>query len=156
GLINYFEARAVVRYLEGLLTDQRFRAAALEWRRQAGCLGNPLDCESASLGAGAGCPSVHSPLCARMSPYVCQAELIRLLIAQSHALAMSDVRVEIGLPTDFRQRECLVGLVSLTRSHTHRAVTYGEGPGALALALTRAAGRLVVFADPGTLARRTV
>jgi hypothetical protein len=156
GLINYFEARAVVRYLEGLLTDQRFRAAALEWRRKAGCLGNPIDCESASLGTVAGCRPVHSPIVAVMTPYVSQAELIRLLIAQSHALAMSDVRVEIGLPTDFRQRECLVGLVSLTRSHTHRAVTYGEGPGALALALTRAAGRLVVFADPGTLARRTV
>jgi hypothetical protein len=64
------------------------------------------------------------------------------------------VRIEIGLPADFHQRECLVALVSLTRSHTHRAVSFGEGPQQLVVALTRAVSRLWVFGDPGTLARR--
>jgi hypothetical protein len=44
--------------------------------------------------------------------------------------------------------------LSLTRSHSHRAVPLGEDPAWLPLALTRAAGRLVLFADAGTLARR--
>jgi superfamily I DNA and/or RNA helicase len=63
--------------------------------------------------------------------------------------------LEVGVPALFRQRECPVVLVSLTRSHTHRAVSYGEGPQALALALTRARDRLLLFGDPGTLVRRS-
>jgi len=46
-------------------------------------------------------------------------------------------------------------LVSLTRSHTHRAVTFGDSPQTLALALTRARDRLLLFGDPGTLVRRS-
>jgi superfamily I DNA and/or RNA helicase len=48
-----------------------------------------------------------------------------------------------------------VVLVSLTRSHTNRAVPFGEGPAHLVLALTRARARLILFGDPGTLARRS-
>jgi hypothetical protein len=44
--------------------------------------------------------------------------------------------------------------VSLTRSHGHRAVTYGDEPGLLPLALTRARQRLILIGDAGTLARR--
>jgi hypothetical protein len=42
----------------------------------------------------------------------------------------------------------------LTRSHSHRAVSYGDDVHHLALALTRSRSRLLVFGDPGTLARR--
>src|SRR5262249_37731605 len=55
----------------------------------------------------------------------------------------------------FYQREALVTLLSLTRSHTHRAVTYGDNPYQLSVALTRASARLLVFGDVGTLARRS-
>jgi hypothetical protein len=64
------------------------------------------------------------------------------------------MEVEVGTPDQFRQRECLTALVSLTRSHPHRPVSFGEGPRALALALTRARGRLFIYGDPGTLVRR--
>jgi hypothetical protein len=47
-----------------------------------------------------------------------------------------------------------VVLVSLTRSHGHRAVAFSDSADELVLALTRARSRLVVFADAGTLARR--
>jgi superfamily I DNA and/or RNA helicase len=48
-----------------------------------------------------------------------------------------------------------VVLVSLTRSHSHRAVAYGECPAALELAMTRARRLLVLVGDPGNLARRS-
>ena len=86
---------------------------------------------------------------------VVPVELLGLLIGRSAALKNTPVRIELGVPSAFRQRECQVALVSLTRSHTHRAVSYGEGPHALALALTRAAARLLLFGDPGTLVRRS-
>jgi hypothetical protein len=63
--------------------------------------------------------------------------------------------VKVDVPAAFRQRECLLGLVSLTRSHTHRAVSFGEEPQQLALALSRARARLMLFGDPGTLVRRS-
>ena len=45
-------------------------------------------------------------------------------------------------------------IVGLTRSHGHRAVTYGDEPGLLPLAITRARQRLILVGDAGTLARR--
>jgi superfamily I DNA and/or RNA helicase len=86
--------------------------------------------------------------------YPAQVELIRRLVRDLVARTPAAVRVEVGLPSDFHQRECLAALVSLTRSHTHRAVPFGEGPQQLVEALTRAVSRLWVFGDPGTLARR--
>ncbi len=85
--------------------------------------------------------------------YAAQAELIRRLLAQATGGVCHGV--EVGTPADFRQRDCPIVLLSLTRSHTHRAVAYGEGPRLLALALTRARRKLLVFGDPGTLLRRT-
>jgi superfamily I DNA/RNA helicase len=46
-------------------------------------------------------------------------------------------------------------LVSLTRSHSHRAVPLGEEPRHLEVALTRARDRLILLGDPGTLLRRS-
>jgi superfamily I DNA and/or RNA helicase len=86
--------------------------------------------------------------------YPAQAELIRRMIRQSPRLAARGPEVEVTVPGAFRQRESPVVLVSLTRSHSHRAVSFGEGPQTLALALTRARERLIIFGDPGTLARR--
>jgi predicted nuclease with TOPRIM domain len=83
--------------------------------------------------------------------YLGQAELIRRL-ADKASLPKS---IEIMTPATFRHRQSDVVLVSLTRSHVHRAVSYGEAPEALATALTRARTKLILFGDPGTLARRT-
>jgi hypothetical protein len=60
----------------------------------------------------------------------------------------------IDVPAAFAEEEFDTVFVSLTRSHAHRAVCFGEGPAQLALALTRGRRRLVVFGDAGTLARR--
>jgi superfamily I DNA and/or RNA helicase len=88
-----------------------------------------------------------------MALYAAQVELIRQLVQQSPTLAGAPLAVD--LPTAFRERECGVVLLSLTRSHAHRAVPFGDDPQLLTLALTRARCRLVLFGDPGTLARRS-
>lgn len=132
GYVNYLEAQAVVRALEKLVTEPALRSAA----------------------AHAGCgPS--RPAIGVLALYPAQAELIRILMRQTPALVNSEVCVRVEVPATFREGECLVVLVSLTRSHTHRAVSFGEGPEQLARALTRARARLIVFGDPGTLIRRT-
>jgi hypothetical protein len=132
GLVNFLEAQAVVRYLEALLADAPFQAEAARWQRTG-----------------------RGPAVAVIALYPAQAELIIRLMQRCPALAGGTVEVEVGVPGTFRQRECHTALVSLTRSHTHRAVSYGDQPASLVLALTRAARRLVLFGDPGTLARRS-
>jgi superfamily I DNA and/or RNA helicase len=86
--------------------------------------------------------------------YPAQAELIRQLVRRNPKLSSAAAALHIDVPAAFRQRECDVAVVSLTRSHGHRAVPFGDGPAALLLALTRARRRLVLVGDPGTLARR--
>jgi hypothetical protein len=93
------------------------------------------------------------PRIAVLALYPAQVELIRQLIQQSPLLA--DLDVEVVTPNCYRQREADVVLLSLTRSHSHRPVAFGDGPRALALALTRARSKLVLFGDPGTLMRRS-
>jgi hypothetical protein len=132
GLVNFLEAQALVRHLETLLADPHFQAEAARWQQTG-----------------------RGPTVAVVALYPAQAELIIRLMQRCPALAGSAVDVEVGVPDTFRQRECHTVLVSLTRSHTHRAVSYGDRPASLVLALTRAACRLVLFADPGTLARRS-
>jgi hypothetical protein len=117
GLVNYLEAQAVVRFLEGL----------------AGKI----------------------PSAAVVALYPAQAELIRCLARRSTTLASANFDLRIDVPAAFREHECEVVLLSLTRSHSHRAVTFGEGPQALALALTRARSKLILFGDAGTLVRRS-
>jgi hypothetical protein len=152
GLVNYLEARALVKRLEALIAEDDFVAACQRWReRHAGpCVHGctpPAECA---------CPQPDGgPAVAVMALYPAQAELLRHLIRQSPALANSPVAVEVGPPAAFGQRECLLALVSLTRSHAHRACSYGDHPHALAQALTRAAAGLILFGDPGTLARRS-
>jgi hypothetical protein len=130
GFVNYSEAQAVVRLLETLAL-------------------NPS--ASADLKQG----DVSRPTVAVIALYPAQVELIRRLVRQSPRLASARLAVEIGGPEAFRERECAIVLVSLTRSHSHRAIAFGEGPEMLALALTRARSKLVLFGDPGALARRS-
>jgi len=85
--------------------------------------------------------------------YPAQVELIRVLLRRSPAFAGRPLP-RVDVPPAFREQEFDTVLVSLTRSHAHRAVTFGEGPALLTLALTRSRRRLIVFGDAGTLARR--
>jgi hypothetical protein len=131
GFVNLPEAQAVVRAVEALVQDPLLRSASQDEGART---------ESSRLGV--------------VALYPGQAELIRRLVQRSQVVTASGVEVRVDVPGGFREREYSVVLVSLTRSHTHRAVSYGEGPQALFLALTRARARLVLVGDPGTLARR--
>ncbi len=95
-----------------------------------------------------------APTFAVVALYPAQVELIRTLIQQSPQLAAQAATIALGVPADFRQGEADVVLVSLTRSHSHRAVAYGDGQPAWPLALTRAHRRLILCGDPGNLVRR--
>jgi hypothetical protein len=83
-----------------------------------------------------------------------QAALIRRLVEQDPQLHLAGLRIRIDLPAGFRHREADIVLVSLTRSHNHRAVPFAGSVEELILALTRARSRLIVFGDAGTVARR--
>ena len=130
GFVNVAEAQAVVRRLEALAAD-------------------PAGLEASGAKDGAGLAAAVIAL------YPAQAELIRRLVRRSAATAAAPFAVEVDVPAAFRERECPVVLVSLTRSHSHRPVAFGEGPEGLALALTRARSKLVLFGDPGAIARRS-
>lgn len=125
GLVNFLEAQAVVRALEKLAGDVAAHAS---------------DGSKCSVGV--------------LALYPAQARLIRGLIRRGPALLSARLDILVDVPDAFRERECSIALVSLTRSHPHRAVTFGEGPHRLILGLTRARSRLILFGDPGTLARR--
>src|SRR5262249_2013130 len=116
GFVNLAEAQAVVRLLESLVADARLRGAAQ---------------------ASPNCPALGV-----LALYPAQAELIRRLVQQSPLLAAAGPDVKVNVPAAFREGECWVALLSLTRSHTHRAVSFGEGPQTLAVALSRARSRL--------------
>src|ERR1043166_9709927 len=100
-------------------------------------------------GACAGCTV------ALLALYEGQVELLRRLVEQSEILRGRQFPLEIGLPSRLHQRECDFVLLSLTRSHGHRSVAFGEDARELPLALTRPRRRLLVFGDPGTLCKRT-
>jgi hypothetical protein len=131
GLVNYLEASAIVRELETLIADAEFRCQAEKWRNG------------------------RSPAIAVIALYAAQAELIRHLLANSPGLSASPIAVEVGTPDHFRQRECLAALISLTRSHAQRPVSFGDGPNSLVVAFTRPRARLLVFGDVGSLERRS-
>jgi AAA domain len=87
--------------------------------------------------------------------YEGQVELLRRLIEQSEVLRARGFMPEVALPSRLHQRECDVVFLSLTRSHAHRSVAFGEDAKELPLALTRGRSRLFVFGDPGSLCKRT-
>ncbi len=109
----------------------------------------------AALATGGDKGDGQRPTVAVLAMYSAQAELIRRLIRQDRNLAKSGFEIQVGIPSAFRQRGYQWVFLSLTRSHTHRAVTFGEGPHMLALATTRAREKLIIFGDPGTLVRRS-
>jgi hypothetical protein len=131
GVVNLAEARAVVESLEALAGDASFAEL----------------CRAR--------PGLAGPHAAVISPFPAQVELLRRLVERSAVLSAGAFRVEAGLPAAFHQREAPVVLLSLTRSHVSRAVPFSDSPRSLLTALTRATDRLVLFGDPGTMARRT-
>jgi AAA domain len=152
GVVNYLESQAVVRALEQIVAEPAIHNAA------ASAEGAP--CEQAAANGSGTVPVVcsadrHCPTIAVIALQPAQAVLLSVLIRRSQALAASPVRIEVGPPSAFRQRECLTAIVSLTRSHAHRAVSFGEGSQTLVQALTRASSRLILVGDPGTLMRRS-
>jgi hypothetical protein len=98
----------------------------------------------------AGAPTLEQPVVV-LALYPAQAELIRRMIHRVPQLAGFTVTV----PAAYVQGEAEIVLLSLTRSHTHRAVAFGDRPEHLAVALSRARSKLIIFGDPGTLARRS-
>jgi hypothetical protein len=84
-----------------------------------------------------------------------QVELLRSLIRQLPASVTTAFDWRVAGPTEFCHREADIVLLSLTRSHTHRAVAFSEDPKDLVLAFTRARSKLIVFGDLGTLLRRS-
>jgi hypothetical protein len=127
GFVNYAEAQAVVRVLEGLVERPH------DWRNG----------------------SAERPTVGVIALYEAQVILLRALIQRSAKLAGDHFLVLVDLPAAFRERECAIVLLSLTRSHSHRPVTYGERPELLTLALTRARTQLILLGDAGCLARRS-
>jgi hypothetical protein len=154
GLVNYLEARALVHFLEALVKDPAFHAEVNRWQayRATWCERAGEVCDPCGDHRG---HTSHSPAIGVMALYPTQVELLQLMIQSSSALKATSLGIEVGLPSRFHQRECYVALLSLTRSHSHRAVSYGDSPRALIQGLTRAVSRLIVFGDPGTLVRRS-
>jgi hypothetical protein len=152
GLVNYLEALALVKHLETMLEDANIRLACENWRQR-----RSWPCEhTCPSPAVCDCPHRNNaPAVAVIALYAAQVELLRHLIQQTPTLSRNTIAIEVGPPSAFYHRECLFSLVSLTRSHAHRAVSYGEHPLALIQALTRAASGLILFGDPGTLVRRS-
>jgi hypothetical protein len=86
-----------------------------------------------------------------MAFYSGQVELIRRLVTQSPVL--KPYNIEVGLPGHFRDRECSVLVVSLTRSNFHRTGLFAPESADPFLAMTRAQYQLILVGDPGTLIR---
>lgn len=141
GIVNYPEAQAIVRYLSLFVAQVHAQPGEHQSRPYNGAQDGPQ----------------HSPRCsvAVIALYPAQAKLIcQLLERTPEILASSCVKLCVDVPSAFGEREFSQVLVSLTRSHTHRAISFGEGPAALTGALTRGRDKLVLFGDVGTLARR--
>jgi hypothetical protein len=141
GYVNFAEAQAVVRALARMARE----------RGSGRTLGR---ISAAGIGSHNG-DSLHPVRVGVVALYPGQAQLIRLLLEpEATALAAAGLEIRVDAPGGFHEAECGIALVSLTRSHVHRAAVLGDGPTALATALTRGRFRLMVFGDVGTLARR--
>jgi len=133
GLVNALEARTTLSRLEALVGEPGLAEVVANWQSQA----------------GKGCPAI-----AVVSTQPAQVELLRQLVRRSTVLQDSKW-IQVCTPTELAQRECLILVLSLTRSHSTRAVPFSGHPSELLLALTRPASRLILLADPGTLIRRS-
>jgi superfamily I DNA and/or RNA helicase len=71
------------------------------------------------------------------------------------ATLADSIELQIKEPAALRHLEVDVVLLSLTRSHTHRAVAFARDPKDLVWALTRPRARLILVGDLGTLVRRS-
>jgi hypothetical protein len=131
GYVNLAEAQAIAHALETLANDEAFRSFA----RRSGLEG-------------------RRPTVGVVALYSAQVELIRRLIEQIPTLFVMEADIIVEAPEAIRDRECLITLVSLTRSHGQRAASVGYGPHRLAWALTRSTTKLLIFGDPATLQRR--
>jgi superfamily I DNA and/or RNA helicase len=131
GYVNYVEAQAVVRYVETFLADIR-----------------KLGALASETGNG------RRPIAAVTALYAEQVQLIRTLVLQNGQLDGWESLFAIVPPDCLAEQDFAMMIVSMTRSHLHRAVSFGEHPGTLRSAMTRARSHLVVFGDPGTILRR--
>jgi hypothetical protein len=132
GFVNHLEAQAVVRTLEAMAAEPT------HWPGLDVLTGNP-----------------ERPVVAVLALYPAQVDMLRELVRQSPNLAAAAFTVVVDGPAALQEREVAMVLLSLTRSHAHRPITFGERPDLLTLALTRARSQVVVFGDPGALARRS-
>jgi superfamily I DNA and/or RNA helicase len=132
GLVNYDEAQSVVYVLESLVSEIT----------ASGRIDEPDN-------AG------RTPTIGIMAFYPAQVELIRRLIDQIPCLVASPISFVVDVPEGFREGECAIVLLGLTRSHGYRATSLGGDPQTLALALSRARRKLFIFGDPETLIRRS-
>jgi hypothetical protein len=128
GYVNLAEAKMVVAALDTLITQRRSQP------------GHSISPPNIRIVATAAFPA--------------QVELMRQLIRRDPGLKDWECFVAIEPPCALRGREFAIVLVSLTRSHTHRAVAYCDHPHTLRLILTRACERLILLGDPGTIVRR--
>ncbi len=126
GVVNPAEANAILGRLGALLADEAFLAEARAW------------------GDG--------PAVAVLTPSPAQAALLRQFL--SALLEGSSVDIVVSDAEGMRGRGCLAAVVSLVRSQGTEAPAFSEHPDDLAVLLTRAAGRLVLVGDPGSMARR--
>jgi hypothetical protein len=152
GFVNYPEAQAVVRALKRLASERAGIQSVAKMGTVPPSSGGQRRLLLHELSNGA----VGSPLpVGVVALYPAQAQLIRVLLEPvTELLTAAGLDVRVGEPEGFREREFAIVLVSLTRSHTHRATSFGTGPSAIVAALTRGRSRLILIGDPGTLARR--
>jgi hypothetical protein len=88
-------------------------------------------------------PQDHSVVVS--APYAAQVTVLKNLCGN---------RADVLLPAELADRECDLLVISLTRSHVSRAVTFGDDPSTMLGLFTRPRCRIIMAGDPGTLARR--
>ena len=88
---------------------------------------------------------LNAPSAVITAPYPAQVALLRLLCPSGSRVVH---------PAELAQKECDIVILSLTRSHVSRAVTFGDDPATMLQLLTRPRCRLIIAGDPGTLGRR--
>jgi len=87
--------------------------------------------------------------------YPAQVELIKQFMQRSAMAEKFKGSVRVALPASLHGCEFDHVMMSLTRSHGSRAVTFGDDPRETLRILGRAKRRLTLFGDPGTLVRRS-